>query len=236
MLNIHIKNIIREVLLEEGLISSCTIEQLVRILSKKFLINNNDIIIENNSLIITLDNQELVDNIKSFILRLGWFCSLVDQNSLNKFDMYIEQKFCNEIKVQDLLEHGINKLCHITPYYNVNKIKRIGFVPKSKNKFLKYPDRIFFLEPRTYELIVDVAHRLYNTHANKDKFDTMAIIMCDLYKIEPNTVFYKDDNLNYGYFTYDNINPICIDKINTLKCEICDEYDLLNYYTPLSIE
>lgn len=27
-----------------------------------------------------------------------------------------------------------------------------------------------------------------------------------------------------------------IDKINTLKCEICDEYDLLNYYTPLSIE
>lgn len=48
-----------------------------------------------------------------------------------------------ESKFDEVLKHKPNTIYHVTNINNLNKIKKIGLVPKSKNKKSHHLDRIY---------------------------------------------------------------------------------------------
>lgn len=120
------------------------------------------------------------------------------QDILNENFYYIqieaEAKYNLKLNIPD-------KLYHITETKNVNKILKIGLIPKSKNKKANHPDRIYFGFDKIGCL------NLINQFGKNKKWSLLEINTNDIKEL------YGDPDYIDGCWTYDNINPINIKLI-----------------------
>ena len=123
-------NILNEYQISEGLIKTYPIQPSVAILKRKFPSCNISIDIDGEIIINgNLDKEK----IKILSTTLGYLVSREDDNFIE-----LEPKYDREIEnIQNIIYHSTLKR-------HLKKIKKLGLIPKSKNKLSNHPDRIYF--------------------------------------------------------------------------------------------
>ena len=207
-------------------------------LSKSFA---NLIEIKNNKMYINLESGEFTVKtyiqFLSMINNLGYYISIIkikrlDKNNKERINNINPQDFKNEYlsdeNLKQFIEYDIilepkfdithklktNILYHVTETKYLDKILKVGLIPKSKNILSTYPERIYLvynledankyvLGKKNYYL------RIINQSKSKHKYPNVEF---SILKIElpenDNLIFYEDPNfIDKGIYTYENINP-----------------------------
>lgn len=224
-----IKNTI-ENFLEEGLISTYPCDRTINMLCKKYFLeswrvqkNIRKDIDENIPLITVIldkntDNNR-VGSIINFMNACGYFAItkfLINKESPNYGTITFEPKFTEDIS--DDIREKYKVLYHSTPAILLNKIKKNGLMPCSKNSLFMYPDRVYCMKGNS--LTMDQVRALYriqmernSTHPeekNPNERLKYVLLTIDVSKIPDNVKIYKDPTLRDSFYTYDNIPPYAI--------------------------
>jgi hypothetical protein len=216
--------------LNEGLISTTPIHDAYNILSRVFKYREDPVVpirkdVRNNRLYIEINTLPL--NTIQFLLKtinnLGYFVSqiMVLGISYDKKKENYEQFRYSDPKINEILnekdeyqEIWLNieakfdidsetpkVLYHVTDKKHLNKILRIGLVPKSKSKKAYHPDRIYFVSDLRDAR--DLMDELYSLPNNKNEYLILKITGENL-----NIKSYQDPNFQgFGFYTLENIPP-----------------------------
>lgn len=215
-------------MLTEGLIHTYPIEKTVSYIKDYFGLIDNQIEVKecNNggkAILILIQNYENnVEIVEKAMNYCGYFLSA---KNIPKFNFLVEKNFIYlqfEPKFQDdislVLRNEETMLRHLTPYYNVDKIKNIGFSPRCKNEMFNYPGRIYFFRGSTeIKSIISLGKQLFLSNKSLGNNGDYALFTLDLNKIDENVSFYIDPNYSKGIFTSDNISPNSIIEIQKIK-------------------
>lgn len=241
-----------KLLINEGLIKTYNINDTIRFLKDEFSSSNIFIYKTENKIKINIYEDIDIDvliNINTRLINLyGWFPSNVliitkdntynfnkleiekiknKINNISNIEIYYEAKYDNKI-----MFNNDDKIYHITPTINLDKILNIGLVTKTNYKGMFYKDRIYFMLNKEFvdsllnnlklhdkERVLKYKKLIDNYFLNKDFLDLennelnyslLEISNLDRY------IFYKDINYSNGVYTLNNINPKDI-KINKQK-------------------
>ena len=123
-------------------------------------------------------------------------------------------EFIFESKFDDVLKHKPQIVYHVTERRNIEKIMKVGIVPKYKYK------KTFHLERIYITLHLDSAIKIKNmfiydkVRNNKSSIgyddikDDYVILEIDITdKFYKDMKIYKDPNMKGGYYVYNNIRP-----------------------------
>ena len=186
--------------------------------------NTNKIIIY-----ISYYTKKEYDNLLRLINNLGWFVSMYSNNYIeykkynyndviklienkNVVSIILESKF--DIQLDDSKISAIDKLYHISPSNREEKILKIGLSPKSKEKLVKHPERIYLLLN-----IKDAEFLANDTKFNKNN-EPMTVFLIDNKELSLRRKirFFEDPNFgNRGIYTYENIPPQFISVIKRIE-------------------
>jgi hypothetical protein len=219
--------------LYEGLIKSYNYNSTIKLIQKKFKINQ--IVYKNNKIRIyirksyKLYNKTMnmfLNDFKEFNKLLnvcGWDISTFQyvDKKLNLFKYSELDKIINNkeiIQITCLLEPKYqfeyfdikDNLFHISHIKNRNKILKKGLIPKSQSR-INHPDRVYcFYNKVDFE---EYSKKLY-------KFSKIKKKVFDIFKIDVNNLknkWIKDINFNNAVYTLENISPYHITHLKTIK-------------------
>lgn len=210
-------------LLYEGLISSVSRTNVITILKKilptvKIIIQRYDFLDLSIQLRWPVQaTQQLHDEITHALDRVGWYCSsiLVNgqkvQGSLQYDNLsptsiityFLEPKY--DVQIIDLP----TKLYHITTINHLDKIKKIGLVPKNQNKLSTHPARVYAA------LTKSAAEEIMQLFADADASQEHIMLEINPHNLIRNTKWYWDMNFMdngkpLGIYTLSNIPPMAI--------------------------
>ena len=216
--------------INEGLIMTHDINQTTNILDSNlnYLISDNYIIkkLTNYSFEIEINfniNVQFIDILFTLINNCGYFSSKVWLRNKQNFEQsykYNREKLIKDVSSNNIVyikilceakyDQIINNLeypltlYHVCNNKNIDKIFKIGLVPKSKAKLATHPERIYL----TYDLN-DAEHLIKRFDFNSkmkmldDKYSILKIII----NKDDEIILYNDPNFNNkGCYIYDNIN------------------------------
>lgn len=232
-------------ILDEGLVRSYPIEKTVEYVKSYLHLHSAQIKIEKTKtgaahIVLIIPNiQKNIYHVDNAMRLCGYFRSstrikiLKDRSNRDvewvvvQYEAEFQSNSCsNELRQERL------PIIHLTPYYNIEKIKANGLVPRCKNDVFKYPERIYFLKSSVSQQEMDLVGRvLYSTSLNKPvhtgrhlpkgyQEGDYAVIYVDLNKIPERVEFYPDPNMLNAVFTMENIPPSAIMKIEKRHYEI----------------
>lgn len=135
------------------------------------------------------------------------------------YELQFEKKFENDIS--KYIRENETTLLHLTPIYNLGKIRHIGISPKSKNASFDYPSRAYFIFGSKTALVNNLAWQLNNINANPINQGKYAVIKIDINRIPNHVKFYSDPNARYSVYTYDNIPPNAIIEFEEIDANFC---------------
>ena len=220
--------------LNEGLIKTVELNKAISIIERSLVgvdiyhnIEKND-----NSDIFSISFEDsiknnVVEGLFGIINNLGYFCSYctyfkkiggknfpwVDINDYsNKSKNCIKVQFFFESKFDKTLKHKPSILYHVCNEKNLDKIKKIGLIPKSKNKRTNHPERIYVA------LHLDNAKKMMDNFIFDDRINDVNN-MYSILKINTSDEYYdniklfKDPNYIGGYYTYQNFRPKDIEVV-----------------------
>ena len=107
---------------------------------------------------------------------------------------------------------------HLVPDVNLKKVQMMGLTPKTPSKMTKHPERIYFMNPASYDEYYETALALFNSVP----VETQKLIKnYYLLQITPNinSNFYVDPNFNLAngaIWTYQNIPPSHIEILDKI--------------------
>ena len=208
----------------EGLIHTYPIEKTYKYIKDKYHLLDKQIEIittENNVKQIGIIIPNINDNVNKVISDFnlcGYHLSFPKKENIGNAPwclLQFEPKFLNNIN--DELRQNEKYLIHITPTYNVNKIKKIGFSPRSKNDLFEYPNRVYFVKNSINsndlkDLIINL-NKANKSEGNNGKYSLLYI---DLSKINEKVLFYNGPNMTDGIYTTDYIGPEVINDIKNI--------------------
>lgn len=218
---------VRQFFLKEGLIKSYSTHELERLLFRKFQNNfkyGYDLNIRKDEDGIELDfknfDKESYILFKQLVNNAGYFISLIYieyLNGKNEVEKYSENLLlkilgnknnCKKIeltleKKYDSKYPQIRFLYHVTPIFNINKIKKNGLCPKTKSKKSYHPERVY-LTKRKEDAIKAVD--LFKKYENSE----YVLLKVDTKKIKHRITIYNDPNFTMGFYTYDVLPPYSI--------------------------
>lgn len=200
-----------EIFINEGLIKTTPLKKFLKILKRFF----PDYYVGKGSdeeIIISAGRTEYISEIKkiaNICNQLGWFIShgnIVDSSTYYKYNdpIFFDNQKYEEIIIKPKFDQKdiFSKptfLYHVTPIKNVEKILKIGLIPKSKNKTSFHPDRIYLTDT------LEIAWSLIK------QFERIEKVEYTILKIESknlNVKLYSDIDLRQnGYYTLENIPP-----------------------------
>ena len=167
------------------------------------------------------DNLDIISNAMDYC---GYFLAypkkdIIEQHYGENITLIFEPKFQYDVSKE--LRKNEKYLIHVTPTYNIEKIKRFGLSPKSKNKLFNFPHRVYFFigsfdKKQLLNMIKQLCYANNNIHDNGE----YSILTIDLKQIDENVPFYSDQNLKNAVFTSNNIHPNCIINIENIKLEL----------------
>lgn len=150
----------------------------------------------------------------------GWYYTNEFNWNSENGDKYTVLSFRPKFSVSKILQEEIKKnpvLWHVTPEARYRKIKKIGFVPKSKNTKFLYPEKIHFLLG-SYSF--NDAVKCYKTISKFSEYKDSAwyILKVDVRKKDGTfPKFYWDPDYNGAVYTYENIGPDKIEVVDVVK-------------------
>lgn len=212
-------------ILNEGLITSYPADILINDLSKRYpdieyIQDTGNIIIER----IPLKHRE---SLKKKLELYGYFIGdeQIDDEDSNLFGILVEPKFPTEIPYS-ILHDKIQYLYHITTDKYIDKIKKIGLVPKRTNRpnFETSKDRIYLLMTGNPTKDIPMLRRMLSSNDQRKHFlkrpERYYILRMNFHQLNKDMVFYRDPRMfpegkftGTGIFTFHNIPP---DKIEIL--------------------
>lgn len=225
-----VRKIIRTILdevFEEGLISTHS-DKAIDILNKKF---KNNIESKQNEDDISIDvfikkyDYKILINILSLVENLGYIISKFsikgNQFAFNKNNFFLIAKDENYqlpiyLKIEPKFDNSKIEipavLYHVTHERHLDKIKKIGLVPKSKSKKAFHSERIYLFKNK------ESANVIAKEFSRIDyQFEHNYILLPINTLIIPNLQLHVDPNFkNDGFYTYDNVPPSAI-KIDSIE-------------------
>jgi len=212
-----------------------TIEELKNRFSKKFYSvkkDNGDVIITfENGLNGIINNQfENIDEINKFMDSFGWFTAKINGFKFNEKTLNIKKQTADDIhiryegKFDTQIIPSEKYYYHVTPDIYWTKIESDGLTPKSKSKLSNHPERIYLIEQYNKEEFIGLAQKLFS-HINiktQNYIEKYYVLKINVEKlIENNSVkFYRDPNYSLGIWTYENIPPLYIEKIDEIPVNL----------------
>jgi hypothetical protein len=195
----------------EGLISTVPTKKVFKILKRKFpdyyigLVSAG----EQGEIEISAGRKEYVTDIKEIeriCRQTGWYISHGRKDGdVYKFDETFPEQPFDEVNIKQIFDTTkdiYNKpsiMYHVTPKRNVDKILKIGLVPKHKDKLVYHPDRIYLTDE------LELAWGL------KKEFERIEKTECEILKVSTKDLdikLYSDvDARQFGYYTMENIPP-----------------------------
>lgn len=139
---------------------------------------------------LSLSNSQLIDYIKS---------SAHDNGDLR---ISLEAKYDQEI---DLTKTKFKQLFHCTAEKYLDKIKKIGLSPKSQGKKSKHPERVYLAIAKNYTI-----------HLSQMLESEILLTINEDGMRSPRYRMFIDPNTEYGIYTYSNIEPSRIEKIEKI--------------------
>ena len=155
----------------------------------------------------------------TLINNLGYFVSGKKELS-TIINIVIMPKFLYEVTDEINKEDCI--LYHITPLQNKKKILQKGLIPKYKNYRLdNYPDRIYFYRSNQKNKL-DLLCKNLSCDTCIKEWLILKINLKDKRSYKENDKstmyrFFEDPKSQYGVFTYENIDPQCIEFYKEVK-------------------
>lgn len=199
--------------LDEGLIRTYPSEWVEEYLSKRI---NTDFIkasfdeIYCHFWFILKPGSKSIDSLIKKMDSFGYYCA-VEDNVKEGVYLQFEPKFDEYFKGSELsFRFSDIMFYHVAPSHFKEKILKYGLVPKSKNGFLKYPDRVYLMRATSSgeKDVCELASELYDKSANKlnNGFYSLFGIKSDGLE---DVKFYTDMNMpgSDAFFTYENIPP-----------------------------
>jgi hypothetical protein len=200
-------DIIDSHIISGGLIKTYPLVKSIQILKRKF---NNYNISKGEDNEIYIEGNLNYGDVSILLNTLGYHISSIIQEDrqikleeLNRDKKYIlcaEPKYDIQITVPDIIFHA-------TLLKYIDKIKKIGIIPKSNNKISLHPDRIYF------SMKIEDAINFATFLEKKYETDSAIVVISTA---ELNNNFYSDINFrDSGIYTLNNIPPKNI--IKTIK-------------------
>lgn len=208
-----------KLLLNEGLIKSYPVDILINDISRRYKKIEYDQ--KNGNFIVDEIPLKHKEALKRKLDSYGYFIAdeQIDEENPNIFSILVEPKFPTEIPLSFL--HDKIKYCyHITTDKYIEKIKKIGLVPKESNRgFYKTSgNRIYFLisdDPKRDILLLK--NMILADDKRKDalkKPEKYYLLCINFHELNNDVVFYRDPRLipdgpfkGQGIFTLRNIPP-----------------------------
>jgi hypothetical protein len=150
-----------------------------------------------------LENEMVLDIIEDLDYQAKAMISEHEDNGFED-DEATKLSFVYESKFGEEYTNTVSKLYHMTDIDNVDKILSEGLVPKSRSKKSLHPERIYLgISKESFdEEFTDFKNEL-------DRGVTLEVDASNL-----NLKLYIDPNMNNAVYTYDNINPKYITRID----------------------
>lgn len=145
-------------------------------------------------------NIKLEEFNKTYLYDDKWFNILSEINFVlePKFDKFYDDEYDKDsINIDDIEKSDI--FYHSTESKNIEKIQKIGLVPKSKNIRSSHPERIY-LTKNIKSIKSFIALR-------RDKDFSIKYTILEINTKDLDLKIYKDPNFKSGFFIYDNISP-----------------------------
>ena len=223
---IYLKRIIQEIKLYEGLDITHSQATTINMLKTWGRHERNDSKIgiypmkeDKNKIFLSIksSSKSEYDNLLTLINNLGWFPSLyyihnqhkaynyeevIKSIELNYFiDVILEAKFDIQVDEDDM--DSVNDLYHASFTKNEKKILKIGLAPRSKEKLMSHPARVY--------LAFDFKDAEYLAKQPKFRGEEkeMTIFRIDMEGLNKRRLirFFRDPNFEGGIYTYENIPP-----------------------------
>lgn len=233
---IYIKQIIKEEVVKNinEFNNSLDAEDAIKFLDNEPKYGISNINVDENNDIIEITFHELtksyLNHINIVMDSLGWYPYTLpnddkyDEKKLEKYYWNNQYNLSNKNlkisyakKYDKEIKANTKFLYHATNDLHIDKIKKYGLHPKSKNEMATYPNRIYLT--KTYDYAEDIAINPFGglwTKLNdkkghhKQKIATkMYILKIDISKI-PNIKLYKDNFYSGGFYTQNAIPPSAI--------------------------
>ena len=116
-----------------------------------------------------------------------------------RFDPYYPDSLTNDIR-------RYNYIYHLSPAYNLESIKKNGFIPKSENERFMYPPKLHLIKGNTSkEEIENIGKQLYKANNNPNNTGDYILFSIVVDRIPGNIEFFGDSFYECGICTYDPI-------------------------------
>jgi len=229
---IKLNGLLQDVKLYEGLIHSVSIDTAIHHL-KRWSTSNNKFTTKKTSLnTIHLNfgkqpTEKEIDNLLKWVNNLGWFVADYIVNEIpptkkkfigaNDLKQSIKNNSLLNISLEakydlELSGHELDDLYHISPTKYINKISKIGLVPRTLSKISYHPERIYLTNNiKDAEALADIF-----TEDNIEEFTIYKIDVNMLLKSNNGIRFFRDPNLRSGIYTLSNIPPKFLKRIKQI--------------------
>ena len=165
-----------------------------------------------------IDKSTLEDFMK-YVGNLGWFPSYIETEKYKgKWEPKVYSDAVSKVRFEakfdeEVVENIPNKLYHITPTQNTDKILKIGLVPKTRSKASYHPERVYV--GKSIEGIEKLAQPMYQRTGNRN----FTVVEIDTTTISGGYLkLYTDPNYNKeAYYTLNNIPPHAITKVKNIQ-------------------
>lgn len=155
-----------------------------------------------------------IDKNKTFIESdmkyLGYFLSFSEPFTIENMKwlkMRFEPRFQND-ESNRIKQYGL--LLHMSPTGNTESILRDGIVPQSKNKYFKYPNRVYlFKGDIEYRFLKRFGRGMARANGLPNS-NAYTVFEVDTEKLPDDVKFYEDANIDEGVYTEQIIPPSAI--------------------------
>lgn len=210
--------------LDEGLVSTYPVDKVIEYVSKYFKFNVDQIYkmeAENGVYhigVIIANRDNNFEVIKKAMKLCGYYLGSPKENKIGN-DPVIELQFEPKIQVDESekIRNEETFLYHLTPMYNIGKIKHIGFSPRLKNELFSYPSRTYFIRGSvSKEDVLNLGEQLCAANTSLGNDGRYALITIDLGKVPDGVKMFLDPNYQYGIFVMENISSNVIIDIEEI--------------------
>ena len=190
------------------------LNQFLNVIKNEYDIKSSEILQDNNKYVCILkvrknfeyDDDKFTTLCKKYNVFVSNVSKGLTRNRIRIED--IDTPDCSDVIYNKF--NGI--LYHITSKHRVDNILRYGLEPRSENSRFDYPNRIYFISPKTSS---EMLNNIKNVLSN----DKNVILKINIKQLVHKPKFFLDPSFDEqcnAYWTNESIPPFCITKINNI--------------------
>lgn len=197
----------------EGILHTYPIEKTIEYVKRYFNLKDEQVMIAGGDVkkinVIIPNIGTNIEEMNRAMSYCGYFLGYPNESNIQKNKwVLLQYEPLHQNNITNDLKNNEDFLYHITPSYNMGKIKNIGLSPKHKNELFNFPNRVFFFKGSTdLNYIIQMSTLLSNNNSSVANHGDYTILKVDIKNIPNSIIFYEDPNMGNGVYTKQNIHP-----------------------------